>query len=269
MIFQIHQHGSLILGDLFHGNPSPPRYNVSNVLCRNRRFSFLSVRIVRTARVGIRHCSNFLLKLFDLRTHNSCMLEVMCVQILGLFLLQLGQLHLQLLHLCRWGTALGVSQPLARTCLIQQINCFVREKSVVDILRRQFHCSLHSIIGVLQPMMTFILVLQTRQDLDGLLHAGLWHHCRLKPTLQCGILLDVLAVLREGRGAEYLILPTGQAGLHDVGGVDGPFRSPGAHQRVHLVDDEDDVVLLLHLVQHLLQSLFELSTELGSSDQEG
>lgn len=84
------------------------------------------------------------------------------------------------------------------------------------------------------------------------------------PAFQGSVLFNVLSVLRDGGGPDDLQLAAGQARLHDVGGVDGPLRRPGADQGVHLVDHQDDVVVLLHLVQQLFQPLLELSAVLGA-----
>ena len=45
-------------------------------------------------------------------------------------------------------------------------------------------------------------------------------------------LLDVLAVLRDGGGADALQLPAGERRLEEVGGVDGALRRAGADERV-------------------------------------
>jgi hypothetical protein len=47
-----------------------------------------------------------------------------------------------------------------------------------------------------------------------------------------------------------------------------PSDFPGADQRVHLVDEQDDLALgALHLVEHGLQPLLELAAIFGAGDQ--
>ena len=79
------------------------------------------------------------------------------------------------------------------------------------------------------------------QDLQRILDIGLIHGDRLEAALQRGVLLDVLAVLVEGGGADDLNLAPAQGGLQDVGGVHAALGIAGAHDVVDLVDDEDDV----------------------------
>ena len=70
---------------------------------------------------------------------------------------------------------------------------------------------------------------------------GSVHGDGLEAALQGGVLLDVLAVLGEGGGADDLDLAPGEGGLEDVGGVHAALGVARADDVVHLVDDEDDV----------------------------
>ena len=78
--------------------------------------------------------------------------------------------------------------------------------------------------------------------LDRLLEGGLLDHDRLEAALEGGVLLDVLAELVEGRGADALQLPARERRLQDVRRVDRAFRCTGADERVQLVDEEDRVI---------------------------
>src|SRR5437764_66670 len=84
---------------------------------------------------------------------------------------------------------------------------------------------------------------------------------------QGGVLLDVLAVLVEGRGADALDLTAGQGGLENVGGVDGPLGGACADQGVELIDEEDHLATGANLIKDLLQALLEFTAILGTGDQ--
>ena len=88
----------------------------------------------------------------------------------------------------------------------------------------------------------------------------------LEPAGQRRILLDVLAVLVERRGADALDFAAGQGRLEHVRGVDRPFRAAGADQRVQLVDEQDRVLRAADFVHHRLDPLFELAAVLGAGD---
>jgi hypothetical protein len=81
----------------------------------------------------------------------------------------------------------------------------------------------------------------------------------LEATLECRVLLDVLAVLVEGGRADRLQLAAGQHRLEDRGRVDGALGRTGTDERVHLVDEQDDVAAGADLLEHLLEALLEVT----------
>ena len=82
---------------------------------------------------------------------------------------------------------------------------------------------------------------------------------RLEATLQGRVLLDVLAVLVERRGADGLQLAAGQHGLEDARGVDRALGGTRTDERVDLVDEQDDVAARADLLEDLLQALLEVT----------
>ncbi len=118
------------------------------------------------------------------------------------------------------------------------------------------------------PVVHLVFFLQAPEDGDGVLHRGLDHHDGLEAALQGGVLFDVLAVFVDGGGPDAVQLAPGQGRLDHVGGVHRPFRRPGAHQGVELVDEHDDLALGFgHLLEHRLEAVFELAPELGAGDE--
>src|SRR5690606_36968931 len=116
-------------------------------------------------------------------------------------------------------------------------------------------------------MMLLVPILETHQDLDGVGNRRLAHLDGLETPLQRGVLLEVLAVLLEGRGAHRLQLAPSQHRLEDGGGIDGALSGSGTDQRVDLVDEEDDVAAVADLLQDLLEALLEVAAITGPSHQ--
>ena len=114
--------------------------------------------------------------------------------------------------------------------------------------------------------MGLVAVAEAAEDLQGLGLRRRLDDDRLEPALQGAVLLDVLAVLVERRGADALDLAAGQGGLQDVGGVDRPLGPAGADERVQLVDEEDRVLGAADLVHDGLDPLLELAAVLGAGD---
>ena len=86
-----------------------------------------------------------------------------------------------------------------------------------------------------------VALLEAAQDRDRVLDARLADEDRLEAPLERRVLLDVLAVLVERRGADRAQLAAGEHRLEQVGGVDRALGGAGADDRVQLVDEEDDL----------------------------
>ena len=113
-------------------------------------------------------------------------------------------------------------------------------------------------------MVHLVALLEAAQDRDRVLDRGLAHEDRLEAALEGRVLLDVLAVLVEGGGADAAQLAARQGGLEHVGRVGGALGRAGAHDGVQLVDEEDDLALGLgDLAQHRLEAVLELAAVLG------
>ena len=89
----------------------------------------------------------------------------------------------------------------------------------------------------------------------------------LEPTLERGVLLDVLAVLVERGRADQAQLAARQHRLDHVAGVDRTFGAARADDRVQLVDERDDLALGVgDLLEHGLEPLLELAAVLRAGD---
>ena len=109
---------------------------------------------------------------------------------------------------------------------------------------------------------------EAAEDRHGVLDGRRIDQDGLEAPLQGGVLLQVLAVLVECRGADAVELPAGQHGLEQVSGVHGALGLARSHDGVELVDEEEDTaVALLDLLENGLEALLELAAVLGAGDQ--
>ena len=123
-------------------------------------------------------------------------------------------------------------------------------------------------VGNVDAVVHLVAFLQSPQDGDRVLDAGLFHQHFLEASLQRRVLLDVLAVFVESGGADAVELAAGQRGFEHIAGVHGARGLAGADHRVQLVDEQNNQSLLLgEIVQHRLQAFLEFAAELGSGDE--
>ena len=117
-------------------------------------------------------------------------------------------------------------------------------------------------------MVKLVLLLQPAQDRDGVRNARLADEHGLEAPLQRRVLLDIFAIFVERRRADAVQLAARQRRLQQIARVHRAFGFAGADERVHLVDEQDDLAGgLLHLVEHALQALLELAAIFRAGDQ--
>ena len=119
-------------------------------------------------------------------------------------------------------------------------------------------------------MVRLVTPLEPAEDRDRVLDRRLADVHLLEAPLEGGVLLDELAVLVEGGGADEPQLAAGQHRLEHVRSRDRPLAPARAHEHVQLVDERDDpAVRLGDLLEHLLQALLELAAVHGARDERG
>ena len=177
-----------------------------------------------------------------------------------------GNLVLHLLQIRRSGQA---GQADTRAGFIDNIDGLIRQVTAGNIADRQLDSGFDGLIRNLDAVVRLVLVAQTLQNLNGILGGRLVDLNRLETTLQSGILFDVLAVLVERGRADDLYLAAAQRGLEDVRCIGSALSGAGAHQHMHLIDEQDGVFLGGQLFDDLLDALLELAAVLGARDHAG
>ena len=114
--------------------------------------------------------------------------------------------------------------------------------------------------------MFFVSGLDAAQDFDGLFNTRLIDHDRLEAPFERRVRFDVLAVLFQRGRADHLQFAARKRRLEDVGRVHRGARRAGAHQHVHLVD-EQDCAGTLQLVDHAFEAFLKLPAVHGARHQ--
>ena len=99
-------------------------------------------------------------------------------------------------------------------------------------------------------------------------NARLVHVDLLEAAHQRAVLLEILAIFLVGGRADAAQRALRQRRLEQVGGVHRAARGrAGADDGVDLVDEQDRVLVLLDLLHHLLQALFEIAAIARAGEQ--
>ena len=158
-------------------------------------------------------------------------------------------------------------QPQRRAGLVDEVDGLVGQEAVGDVAVREHGGGDDGRILDAHAVVDLELFLQAAQDGDGVVDRRLAHHHRAEAARQGGVLLHVLLVLVERGGADAAQIAARQRRFQQVGGVDGALGRAGAHQRVQLVDEADDLAIGIDdFLDHRLQPVFEFAAELGAGD---
>mmetsp|Transcript_12109 Transcript_12109/g.33550 ORF Transcript_12109/g.33550 Transcript_12109/m.33550 type:complete len:800 (+) Transcript_12109:33-2432(+) len=158
--------------------------------------------------------------------------------------------------------------------LVDQVNGLVGQVPVSDVPGGEGDRGLDGLVGEDALVVPLVPLLESLDDLVGVLLGGLVHRDGLEPPLEGGVPLDVLPVLVEGGRADALEVAPGQGRLHQVGDVEAApappaaADGPGSHKGVDLVDQEDDLSGLGDLLQELGDPVLELPPLLGPGHQQ-
>ena len=182
-----------------------------------------------------------------------------------LFDLELHDAARHLVELLRHRVDLGADHGAG---LVDEVDRLVGQEAVADVAVGEHRRRHQRVVLDAHAVVDLEALLQAAQDGDRVLDGRRLDHDRLEAALQGGVLLDVLAVLVEGGGADAVQLAARQHRLEQVAGVRRPLGLAGADDGVDLVDEEEDPPLaLLDLVEHRLQALLELAAVLGAGEQ--
>src|ERR671917_429615 len=181
-----------------------------------------------------------------------------------LILLALHAPQLVLQRLCVLGLGLR-TEPDPGSRLIHEVYSLVGQETACDVAVRKLGSRDDGFLPYLHPVVRLVAVLETPQDVYGVLACGLADEYRLEAPLKGCVLLYVLAVLVDGGRADDVQLAAGESWFEHVRGVHRALGRSGAYDRVQFVDEEDQVIRVLpHLVYDLLEALLELAPVLGA-----
>ena len=156
----------------------------------------------------------------------------------------------------------------ARGGFVDQVDGLVRKKPVGDVAvgkrgGRQDRRVLNA-----HAVVQLVALFQSAQNRDGVFDGRLGNQDRLEAALERRILLDVFAVFVERGRADRAQFAARQRRLQHVGRVHRAFRRACAHQRVQLVDEQNDLPFGFgDFLQHGFQAVFKFAAVFRAGNQ--
>ena len=108
-------------------------------------------------------------------------------------------------------------------------------------------------------MMSLQTLTNASQNFDAFCRIWLGNANWLEPSFERSVFLNVTAVLLQRRGADDLQRIPAQSRLENVCGVDRSLCGPRPDNVVELVNKQDYISALLHLMKHRLHALLKIS----------
>ena len=100
-----------------------------------------------------------------------------------------------------------------RARLVDEVDGLIGQEAIGDVALGQQHRLTQDALRDFDAMILLVVVGDAFQNLERILHVRLVDRDGLEAALKRGVLLDVLAVLGEGRRADDLNFPAGERGL--------------------------------------------------------
>src|SRR5215204_1361315 len=152
--------------------------------------------------------------------------------------------------------------------LVEEVDGLVRQEAVRYVAVAELGGRDDSLLRDLHPVVCLVTVPEAEEDRHRLVHRRLVDEHGLEAPLQGLVLLHVLAVLVERGRPDDLELAARERRLEHARSVDSALCAAGPDDGVELVDKQNDVLLLLlELLEHLLHPLLEVPAESGASDE--
>ena len=255
---------AFFLGKLADRHLGPDRDHARNILRRHRRQLLLLCLLCRLPEQLLK----LLLKLVVTLSGCSCRAKPSVDNSLCKLLILCSEL---LLKLCQRVVFLLHRILQANRCagFINDINGLVRKVAVIDIALRQTNCLLHGLPAHMDLMMLLVARNNSLQNLQRLCFIRLLHLNRLETSLQCGIPLDILVILIDGRRTDHLNLASCKSRLQNVRGINGALCSAGSDQRVHLIHKQNNIARIPNLFDDALDAFLKFAAVFGACHHAG
>ncbi len=158
----------------------------------------------------------------------------------------------------------------ARTRLIDEVDGLVGQHAIAEIAVAELHRGAQRIGRVGDSVVLLVRGRESLEDADRVFGRRLTHPHGLESPFQRRVLLDRAVLLERGRSDQVQVAAR-EAGLQDVPRIHAAVAAAsGADDRVHFVDEDDDLVAVRgDLIHRLREALLEVSAVAGAGEHRG
>lgn len=150
---------------------------------------------------------------------------------------------------------------------VDQVDGFVWEEVVGDVVVGEVCCGYDCIVGDLYFVVCFVVVVQFFEDVDCVWQCWFVYLYWLEVVFECGIFFEVFVVFVECGCVDCLQFIVGEQWFQDVGCVDCVFGGICIYEGVDFVDEDDDVVVCVDFFGYFFEVFFEVIVVVGIGDE--
>ena len=151
---------------------------------------------------------------------------------------------------------------------IDQINRFIRQKTVRNIASGKGCRRYQGTVGNFDVVVGFVTIFQRPQDRNRVFYTGLIDIDLLETSFQGGILFNVFAIFIQRGGTNTAQFAPRQHGFEQVPCIHGPLGGPSANDGMDFVDEENDrSSRLRNFLKNRLKPFFKFTPVFGPGNE--
>ena len=229
-------------------------------LIYNQLFPFIPAFLTCSVFFDLRLC--FILFLLDLLCHEQiCAFDCFFLQIqqfsyffFQFFYFRNGTITAQLHFGCR---------------LINDIDCLIRKKTIVNITYRHFYCCFQSFIFDFYTMMLFIIWPKSSQYFQCFLLCWLFYRNRLKSSLQSRIFFYIFAIFFQSCCTDQLNFTSRKRRFQNVRRIQCSFCPAGTDDCMKLINKKKNSLICPYFIYHFTDTLLKFASVFASGNHSG
>ena len=142
---------------------------------------------------------------------------------------------------------------------VERVDGLVGQGAIGEVAVGEAHAGRQGSVGVVHIMVLLVAAAQVVQYLQRFVGRGRLELYLLETAFQGTVLFNGFAVFVDGGRADALHFAACQGRFQDIGGIETARRRTGTDNRVYLIDEKNDFIVLFEFFDELAQTFLKLS----------